>query len=126
MEPRRVLIVDQSDDMRQVLKAIFECRGWEIVEARASQQGLDLASHCCPDVIVLDLETLQSESTAASGQSMPAWQATTAPVVFLGRLPRGSGTAARRCLAKPYHYAPLLRTIEELLNRSPRDAFDDD
>ena len=90
-----MLIVDQSDEMRQVLKTILECRGWEIVEARASRQGLDLAHDCCPDVIVLDVETLHVESAAPDGQDVPAWQATHAPLVFLGRMPRGTSPRSR-------------------------------
>ena len=118
MESRRVLIVDQSDEMRQVLRAILEYRGWEIVEVRAAQQGLDLANACRPDVIVLDLETLQDAAATPNGENVPAWQATDAPLVFLGRMPCDCRSTQDRCLTKPYHYGPLLRTIEEVLNRS--------
>jgi chemotaxis response regulator CheB len=118
MKPRRVLIVDQSDEMRQLLKSILATRGWEILEARASRQGLDIAHDCHPDVIVLDVETVQDASARPSRQDVPAWQAEEAPVVFLGKLPHVDSRRQHRCLAKPYHYAPLLRTIEELLELS--------
>jgi hypothetical protein len=49
---------------------------------------------------------------------VPVWQAEAAPVVFLGKVPSVDAERQHRCLAKPYHYAPLLRTIEELLERS--------
>ncbi len=112
--PRSVLIVDRSSDSRQVLRAALERRGLTILEADRADEGLTLARRHKPNLIVLDLEV-----DAGSFDSLPAEyeQATRAehtPLVLLGNVRRTTGDVCQ-FVSKPYHYAPLVRKIEELV-----------
>jgi type II secretory ATPase GspE/PulE/Tfp pilus assembly ATPase PilB-like protein/ActR/RegA family two-component response regulator len=52
---RKVLLVDDEDSLRKVLRDLLEREGYEISEARDGVQALDQVDRVGPDVIVLDL-----------------------------------------------------------------------
>ncbi len=119
-EHRRVLIIDESDDTREVLRTILERRGVEIVEAEEAEQGLNLASCCDPDLIVLDLETLPGDSTMRDRYDRQS-RCSKTPMVLLATTKVGRVAEANRVVDKPYHYASLIRTIEDLLRQSTEE-----
>jgi len=51
-----VLIVDGSQENREVLTAALERKGCKILSTSRAKRGLELAQQHRPDVIVLDLE----------------------------------------------------------------------
>ena len=54
--PRRILIIDDEDDIREVAALSLETiAGWEIVVAGSGAQGLTIAAECRPDAILLDV-----------------------------------------------------------------------
>jgi len=121
-----VLIVDDHEDAREVLRAALARRGVTILEAAQADDGLTLARRHRPDVIVLDMET-QCDAPARHGEFADQVRADSARLILLGRAPRcAAPVPADQFVAKPYHYAPLVRKIEELLtlarNRLPRRA----
>lgn len=50
----KVLIVDDEDDIRKLLKRVLEKKGYEAVEARDGQEALSAVREHSPDVILLD------------------------------------------------------------------------
>lgn len=125
MVPQRsVLIVDSLEETREVLKTALEERGLRIYAASQAEKGLALARKHHPDVIVLDLDFARTaddksaEEEISSGFSAES-QARATPLVMLGSARRGqSSLATSEFVSKPYHYAPLIRKIEELLDRA--------
>jgi DNA-binding response OmpR family regulator len=112
-----VLIVDRSEETREVLQTALERRGLRILTTSRSQQGMELAREHRPDLIVLDLETdcdpeVWSDSLGRQGAGERP------PVVLLGNVRRPAGRG--EFVSKPYHYGPLIRKIEELLEGSRR------
>jgi DNA-binding response OmpR family regulator len=113
---RSVLIVDESAESREVLRTVLEHRGMRILEASRAQEGLDLARQHQPDLIVLDLELDSSPPEFPSELAAQATHRT--PLVLLGSARRlAAGPQVGEFMAKPYHYAPLIRKIEQLLER---------
>ena len=113
-----VLIVDESEDTREVLRAALERRGvatWEAAEAR---RGMELARQHHPQVIVLDVETIPAEDEDIRQELAAARRPDTA-VLVLGRARDFAQALPQdRIVPKPYHYAPLIRTIESMLGTS--------
>ena len=114
----RVLIVDESDDSRQVLRTALERRGIEIFEATHARQGLDIAREQHPRVIVLDLEVHAEEDRAACDQLDTEVSGEETHLIVIGGArirsdPSHSGAGSR--IAKPYHFGPLIRKIESYL-----------
>jgi len=117
--PGRVLIVDSSDDSRAVLREALSRNGTEIFEASRSDTGLALARSCRPDVIVVDVDENSQPHPQVSRDFDQATHDGSASVLLLATARRNvEPLAAGEVVAKPYHYAPLIRKIEELLARA--------
>ncbi len=124
MDPRRsVLIVDPLEETREVLRTALEPRGVRILATSQARQGLALAREHHPDQIVLDLEC--EREPVADGVSAVESLTREAPLLVLGSARRRpANLPAGQFVSKPYHYAPLIRKIEELLaaDRQPAAA----
>ena len=55
MDKKRILIVDDEDDIRKMLKLRLQALDYEILEAGDGQDGLDKARSEKPDLMILDL-----------------------------------------------------------------------
>ena len=51
----RVLIIDDDVSLLRAVGISLKVRGYEVIVARRGEEGLDLAAHKRPDVILLDL-----------------------------------------------------------------------
>lgn len=84
MATKRVLIIDDEDDIREVAQASLEMMGgWEVITASSSSEGLALAEAEQPDAILLDvmLPDMDGPTTFQKLQALPATQQI--PVVLL-------------------------------------------
>jgi CheY-like chemotaxis protein len=114
-----VLIVDPSQESREVLRTLLERRGIKTLEAGGARQGLELVRRYRPEVVVADLESEGEAERAVRQQYGDVSAAHHASLVLLANAPRRPFAAqGQRVVSKPYHYAPLIRTIEELLGHS--------
>ena len=55
VEPRRILIIEDNDDTRQMLSAALALSGHEVQEARDGASGLAAAAAAHPDVALIDI-----------------------------------------------------------------------
>lgn len=116
---RQVLIVDGSEDTREVLCTALQLRGVQTLQATGAQQGMELARQHHPHVIVLDLESESADDQQVCDQYEAESRNHHSNLVVLGRVRHYGGSLPKdRIVSKPYHFAPLIRTIERLLNGS--------
>lgn len=111
----RVLIVDELAESREVLAALLARRGATTIEARRADQAAQLANLHHIDLIVFDADSDYSHSGRASAELHAAAGRQGTPIVILGTLPPPNRPIGGQFIAKPYHYGPLVRTIEGLL-----------
>jgi CheY-like chemotaxis protein len=113
--PQRVLIVDRSCESREVLRFALERRGVEVLEAEQAEAGLDLLRDQRPQIVVLDLE-VAGEDEQTTFDKFDRAAESHAGRMILGKLGMpGDGSRIRAFVNKPYHFAPLVHKIEELL-----------
>jgi two-component system alkaline phosphatase synthesis response regulator PhoP len=55
MSKRRILVVDDEADIRELVRLNLTREGYEVLECEAGEPALDLAHATVPDLIVLDL-----------------------------------------------------------------------
>ncbi len=115
---KRVLIVDQSADSRHVFRTVLERRGVQILEAPGARQGLEILRQQRPEVVILDLEAEAADDAAVRAAYDTEMAEHRAELVVLGNLRRSDMTADQHVVRKPYHYGPLIRKIEELIEHS--------
>ena len=121
----RVLIVDRSLESRQVLRTALQRGDTQVLEAAHAKVGLELIRNQAPDVVVLDDETRECSPEIDAVDFGRALQPARTPVVVLGTARRSmEGFSSAEFIAKPYHYGPLVRRIEELLAQSGSIAAD--
>ncbi len=112
-----VLIVDRSEENREVLKTVLERRGCRIFSADRPERGLEIARQIRPDVIVLDLELSEASPEELCAPFARESEAHSTNLVVLGSLRRSRQALFQgEFVAKPYHYGPLVRRIEQLLD----------
>ena len=113
----RVLIVDESEESREILRTLLERRGATTIEAERPEQAVRLADLHQPDLIVLDAESDHSGTGAATDDLEAAARRRAVPIVILGTVrPRGGRPGSGQFVAKPYHYGQLIRKIDDLLD----------
>jgi DNA-binding response OmpR family regulator len=117
---RSVLIVDSSDETCVVLQTALERRGVRTMAASQAKLGLALAQKHHPDLIVLDLEIDPCGLDEVAGCFAEQSQMDQGSLVLLGKVRREPPLPQGEYVAKPYHYAPLIRRIEEILSASPQ------
>ena len=112
----RILIVDESAESRDVLRTLLERHGATTLEARRPDQAVAIADRFHPHLIVLDAESDRSAAGAATHELRQAAGRTDTPIVILGTMGHSRGQLSTgQFLPKPYHYAQLIRKIENLL-----------
>ena len=82
--PKRVLIVDDEDDIREVAQLSLEMMaGWQVLAASSGEEGIELAERERPDAILLDvmMPEMDGPTTYQRLQENPATSGI--PVVLL-------------------------------------------
>lgn len=112
----RVLIVDASRESRDILRTLLNRQGTETVETAQISAASDLTDREHPDLIVCDSDSDPSPDNLATRELALLASRSDIPIVVLGTVRRGFKPLTDGDLvAKPYHYAPLIRKIEGLL-----------
>src|SRR3954471_16195531 len=109
-----VLVVDPSAENREVLRTILRQRGLQLLEADEAVTGAALAREHHPSVIVLDADAEDAGREDVELQLRSELSHERSALIILGKLRRDSMLPVSRELSKPYHYAPLVHTIETL------------
>jgi CheY-like chemotaxis protein len=84
MTVRRILLIDDEDDIREVLQTCLEMiGGWEVFSAASGHMGIEMAKAKQPDVILLDviMPDIDGPSTLRLLQAKPATKSI--PVIML-------------------------------------------
>ncbi len=55
MDKKRILLVDDEEDLRKMLRFRLEATNYDVIEAADGQEGLNKARSERPDLIILDL-----------------------------------------------------------------------
>jgi CheY-like chemotaxis protein len=118
----RVLVVDDHDLNRELVRSILERRGFEVCQASDGEAGIAMARELRPDVILMDLAMPKKDGLTAT-RELKADPATAAiPIVALTALAmrgdEGKAMAAGidEYLTKPIERKRLEETVERLIN----------
>lgn len=115
---QRVLVVDESSEMADVLQAVLEPRGVRVERARSSAMGPRATIDPANDSIRLSVVVVDEESTANRAAGCDQWHNVPKVVIGTASIPADSpapGSAPQRHLRKPFQYAELVRAIETLI-----------
>jgi len=119
----KVLLVDDEDSLRKVMRDLLERDGYEVTEARDGVQALDQVDRVGPDIIVLDLNLpgLDGYGVLSHLRSRPA--TASIPVIVLtakgdeDNEVRVFELGADDFLTKPFRARALSARLEAVLGR---------
>jgi two-component system, chemotaxis family, chemotaxis protein CheY len=118
MAAERILIVDDDESIRQIVRICLTDEGYEVFEAPNGQVALNTLNQFTPDLILLDLRmpVMDGWEFAKRYEKMPGPRA---PVVaFVAALNAEQDCAeldAAGILAKPFDLDDLLKAVRSLL-----------
>jgi CheY-like chemotaxis protein len=119
---RRILIVDDEDDIREVAQMSLEMvAGWEVIPASSGEEGIRLAAEHRPDAILLDvmMPGMDGPATAVRLGGDPA--TSQIPIILLtakvqaADRRRFEGLPVAGVLAKPFDPMDLARQVSASL-----------
>jgi CheY-like chemotaxis protein len=122
---RRILIIDDEDDIREVAALSLEATaGWEILTANSGAKGIEVAVAQQPDAILMDvmMPEVDGPTTFRNMQQNPA--ISSIPVLLLTAKVQGvdqrrfSGLGVAAVLFKPFDPLTLADQISEVLGWS--------
>ncbi|MCB9731958.1 MAG: response regulator [Deltaproteobacteria bacterium] len=120
----RILLVDDDDESREALSMLLRLRGFEVVEARDGQSGLDALEDEAPHLVLMDMNMPDIDGWEATRRLKALPGGAAVPVVGLSAhaLARDRDRAvAAGCVAfhtKPVEIEELVETIEAQLGGS--------
>jgi two-component system, cell cycle response regulator DivK len=85
----KVLIVEDFDDTRAMLKLLLELKGWDVIEAVDGLEGIGKAVEYLPDVILMDLNMPVLDGISAAIEIRKNEQTTRIPIVAVSAHIRG-------------------------------------
>ncbi len=118
----KILIVDDSENVRSVLQLNFESLGYRVLCARDGEEALSLVDRESPDVIVLDVMMPRQNGFQVCRRIKSDPRHAGTPVIFLTAKGHkedrywGRDCGADEYLTKPFSSAELERLIEKLLD----------
>ena len=68
LRPYTIMIVEDFDDTRVMMRKMLEINGYEVVEAANGQEAVELVWQQCPDLILMDLNMPLLDGLAATEQ----------------------------------------------------------
>jgi two-component system cell cycle response regulator DivK len=114
-----IMVVEDYDDTRVLLRQMLESKGYRVVEAINGQEAVDLTQREHPDLILMDLDLPILDGIAATQHIRRQSEMKQVPIVAITAYPmsythvKAFAKGCNEYLAKPIDFAEL----EELLNR---------
>lgn len=106
--PKKVLIIDDDADYRQLMGEVLQMEGWKVLTAGDGEEGLDVAREHRPDVVLCDLLMPRSNGFLVCTQIRADYTLrNTKIVVTSGRDYDSDRLAAREAGANDYLTKPI-------------------
>lgn len=128
----RVLVVDDSKVIRQLIRVNLELEGFEVVTAADGAECLEMVQQVRPDVVTLDvvMPRLDGLRTAARLREDPETRDLRIAIVSACThldLERGEAAGVDGYLGKPFEPVALVRLVRQLMDmrREGRDGRQD-
>jgi two-component system, chemotaxis family, CheB/CheR fusion protein len=121
-QPKRILVVDDLNNNREILVNFLTCLGFEIIEAQSGAEAIALTEEYQPDLILLDLVMPEMDGWSVTQHLRQKPQLSLLPVIIVSASTlntdedRSYEVGASDFIAKPLEFAQLLRVIEQHLD----------
>jgi DNA-binding response OmpR family regulator len=125
---RTILIADDNDDLRGMLRQFLESQGYRALEAADGREAAETALRERPDLVIMDLGMPDMDGLSAVAEirrHVPAHETEILIVSAYDRLEYRTEAVAAGCggfMTKPVSPAELLKTVRLLLRQEEGEA----
>ena len=117
----KVLLVEDTEDNRQMMRKLLEMSGFQVIEAINGREAVEVASRIRPQIILMDLSLPFIDGLAATRQirSLPGMKSV--PIIAVSAHDTAdfhSDALAAGCdayITKPIDYPELENTVKSLI-----------
>ena len=132
MVKKKILVVDDEEDVARALKIRLKANGYHVVLASDSVQAFSMANKEKPNLIILDIMIHGGGGFVVAERLKQSTATHDIPIIFLTGISGGEERAykvgASGYVMKPYHPEKLLETIHnalEINGRQPGQTVSD-
>jgi two-component system, cell cycle response regulator DivK len=121
MIPKRILIVEDTEDNRRIMRDLLSNAGFDIIEAYDGQAAVAAAAKYVPDLILMDIQLPVLNGYEAIRRIKADIRLRSIPIIAVtsyalsGDKESARAAGCDRYVAKPFSPRQLLATIRELL-----------
>jgi two-component system cell cycle response regulator DivK len=119
---KRILMVEDTEDNRQLLRDLFAATDYQLIEARNGAEGVAVAQQEKPDLILMDIQMPVLDGYEATRRIKADPALKDVPVIAVTSYALSGDDAKARAagcdayIAKPFSPRQLLAKVRELLN----------
>jgi two-component system cell cycle response regulator DivK len=120
---KRILVVEDQEDLRGVLRDLLTGSGYAVAEAADGQAGVEMTRSERPDLVLMDIQLPVMDGYEATRQIKTDLNLKATPVIAVSSYAmKGDEEKARAAgcdhyVTKPYSPVQLLRIIRDLLDQ---------
>ena len=130
MTPRKILVIEDHNELRQLIGRYLAGRGWEVAMARGASECWDRLKEFYPRVILLDMVLSQGSGFEIAQTLKKIRSHKDIPIVAMTGL--YARHEVKRCLQagcndvllKPFSFTVLDNTLTNLADRAPRGEME--
>jgi two-component system chemotaxis response regulator CheY len=115
---RRILVVDDDDDLRETICDVLALAGHDVVQAADGRAALAQLRARRFDLIVTDLQMPGMDGWELLAALQTDWRLRHTPVCVVSAEADVPRRASTRFIRKPFELASLVRIIDEVLGRA--------
>ena len=119
---KRILIVEDQEDNRTILRDVLSTVGYELIEALNGEDGVKLAQNERPDLILMDIQLPKMDGYEATQQIKSIAELKTIPIIAVTSYALSGDEAKARAagcdgyIAKPFSPRELLAMVRKYLS----------
>ena len=125
---KRILVVEDQEDNRRILRDLLTSKGYEIIEAVDGEEGVAMAGEHIPDLILMDIQLPGLDGYEATRRIKSNTDLAGIPIIAVTSYAlSGDETKAKEAgcddyISKPYSPRVLLSKVHENLGDLPESG----
>ena len=120
----RILVVDDEEDLREILRFNLEAEGFEVETAASAEEALDLITHHSSLITLILLDVMMDRMSGFEMAQRMREEGDNTPIIFLTARDahddqlQGFGVGADDYITKPFSFDTVLARVRAVLRRS--------
>lgn len=113
---KTILVAEDHDDSRSMMKLVIESYGYNVIEARDGLEAVEMAKQECPELILMDINMPRLDGLSAASMIKSFTNCADLPIIavtaFSDFRERALAAGCIEVICKPVEFPFLRRLIE--------------